>query len=69
MGKKIRIFSLGRKNSILIYIYILKKEYIKEVLPSGFSDTANATYNAKTTYNHFIVLSAQSSHRVEATYG
>ena len=73
MGRKIRIFSLGRKNNILIYKYIFffffKKEYIKEVLPSGFSDAANATYNAKTMYNHFMVLSAQSSHRVDATYG
>lgn len=55
----------------VFYACNLKREskLYKQVLPSGFSDAANAKYNAKTKYNHFMVLSAQSSHRVEATYG
>ena len=53
----------------VFYACNLKREskLYKQVLPSGFSDAANATYNAKKTYN--MVLSTQSSHQAETNCG
>ena len=53
----------------VFYACNLKREskLYKQVLPSGFSDAANATYNVKKTYN--MVLSTQSSHQAETTCG
>ena len=53
----------------VFYACNLKREskLYKKVLPSGFSDAANATYNAKKTYN--MILSTQSSHQAATTCG